>query len=162
MSEGISLKVKGDKRLLQAMDKIVDPERKRAMLAAIGAYGVSSTQRRFETGTGPEGQKWRPSRRVLKSGGKTLVKTPRLSVSLVYDSDAESVAWGTNLIQAAILHFGGVILPRVKKALAFKGVDGFVMAKKVTIPARPYLGISPRDEERIGDIALGFMQGAFK
>lgn len=162
MSEGVSLKVQGDKRLVQAMTKLADPARKRSMLAAIGAYGVSSTQRRFETGTAPDGQKWKPSRRALKEGGKTLVKTPRLSVSLVYDADENSVGWGTNLIQARIHQFGGVIVPKVKKALAFKGADGFVLTQKVKMPARPYLGVNERDNERIGEIALGFMQGAFK
>lgn len=50
-----------------------------------------------------------------------------------------SVLVGTNLEYAAMQEFGGVVVPRVAKMLAFM-VDGkLVFAKSVTIPAHPYL-----------------------
>jgi phage gpG-like protein len=46
---------------------------------------------------------------------------------------------GANLKYAAIHQYGGVIKPKVKKALSFKVGGSFITVKKVTIPARPYI-----------------------
>ena len=49
--------------------------------------------------------------------------------------------WGSRDVRYALIHeVGGVIKPVGKQALKFQLEDGtFVTAKKVTIPARPYL-----------------------
>ena len=62
--------------------------------------------------------------------------------------DSQSVLVGTNVKYAAIHQFGGTIRPKKGKALAFGG--RFVQS--VTIPARPYLGISEHDNKEIREI----------
>ena len=62
--------------------------------------------------------------------------------------DSQSVLVGTNVPYAAIHQFGGTIRPKKGKALAFGG--RFVQS--VTIPARPYLGISEQDNKEIQEI----------
>lgn len=62
--------------------------------------------------------------------------------------DSQSVLVGTNVKYAAIHQFGGTIRPKKGKALAFGG--RFVQS--VTIPARPYLGISEHDNKEIQEI----------
>jgi len=45
------------------------------------------------------------------------------------------------LVYARIHEFGGVIFPRRSQFLVFEGKEGnLVFARKVTIPARPYIG----------------------
>lgn len=63
-----------------------------------------------------------------------------LQRSISSKATADGVTVGTNLRQARIHQFGGVIKPKTKKVLVFPGPDGeLIFAKKVTIPARPYL-----------------------
>ena len=67
--------------------------------------------------------------------------------------DSQSVLVGTNVKYAAIHQFGGTIRPKKGKALAFGG--RFVQS--VTIPARPYLGISEQDNKEIREIIKGWV-----
>lgn len=86
---------------------------------------------------------------IRRGGGQSLYS------SITVQSDATSASVGTNIKYAAIHQFGGqtrphVILPRNKKALAFGGR----VVKKVNhpgskIPARPFLSITPEDEDKI-------------
>lgn len=91
------------------------------------------------------------------SSHKILVDTATLKNSLtipgspysIDKTDGDEVELGTNIIYAAIHNFGGVIVPRNKKALAFPGLHGTVVVKKVTIPKRPFIGIGVEDEAKI-------------
>ena len=70
---------------------------------------------------------------------------------------------GSNLPYARIHQLGGTIRPKKGKFLKFRGLDGEdVFVKEVTIPARPYLGISDDDREEIMDTMTDFLEGAFK
>ncbi|MDO5604798.1 MAG: phage virion morphogenesis protein [Paracoccus sp. (in: a-proteobacteria)] len=61
-----------------------------------------------------------------------------------------SVDIGTNLHYAAIHQFGGTIQPKAGGALTFMLATGqMILVGAVTMPARPYLGISTDDEEQI-------------
>lgn len=47
---------------------------------------------------------------------------------------------GTNVIYAAVHEFGATIRPKVAgERLAWEGPDGWIFAKEVKIPARPYM-----------------------
>jgi phage virion morphogenesis protein len=115
----------------------------RPMWQAIGRAGVASTKRRFQSGRGPDGQTWKKGR---KAQGKTLIASGLLLRSLTEHADQTGVEWGSNRIYAGVHQSGAVILPKNGKALRFKIAGGrFVTVKKVTIPARPYLGINAAD-----------------
>lgn len=107
----------------------------RAAFDRIGAYLVSATLERFDAETGPDGKPWLASARALADGGLTLTDTGGLRDSLTHTvaGDGRSVDVGSNLVYAAIHQFGG------------KAGRG----RSVTLPARPYLGISARDRDRI-------------
>lgn len=127
----------------------------------IASYGENSTRDRFKTGTGPDGNAWQPSRRVQERGGKTLVDSNRLLSSITSQSGADFAEWGTNVIYAAIHQVGGEIRAKTARGLFFKVADGTARrVKKVTIPARPYLGINADDEAHIVDIINQHLQEA--
>lgn len=97
----------------QAIDAGADP---RAMLSDIGAYLVTSSQRRFELETGPGGVKWAPfARSTLRRMPKRrqpprlLRDKIRLFQSLIYLVEGATLLQGTNLEYAAIHQFGGEV-----------------------------------------------------
>lgn len=118
----------------------------------IGDALVSSTTDRFDTGRGPDEAPWVPSRRAEAEGGKTLVQRGHLRDSVTRQAGADHVLVGSNLAYAAIHQQGGTVKPRRGKMLKFKVGGQWVSKAQVTLPARPYLGISAEDEAEIGDI----------
>jgi len=140
-------------------------------LRAIGEAMVTSTRLRFASGTGPDGAKWKPSKRALKEGGQTLVLSRRLESSIMANATSSLVEWGTNVIYAAIHQLGGVInraagshtiyrkagkdgiAPRfVKKRQSNFAQDVAHKAFNIKIPARPFLGVDVADQVTITDI----------
>jgi len=114
----------------------------------LAAYGEASTRERFETEIGPDGKPWKKSLRAMITGGKTLTKAGHLGNSIASDSGRDWAAWGSNMIYARIHQLGGEIKPKVPGGmLRFRLANGgFISVAKVTMPARPYLGVSEEDE----------------
>ena len=69
-----------------------------------------------------------------------------------------TVEIGSNLPYAAVHQFGATIKPRAAKVLMFRGH----VAKSVTIPARPYLGLSDEDRSEIVGRTLEWLQRIMK
>ena len=88
----------------------------------IGNMILNTIEESFDNERSPFGTVWKPSK---KKEGKTLTDTGRLSVSFVVYADDSGVAVGTNVVYAAIHHFGG----RAGRN------------KRAKIPARPFLPI---------------------
>lgn len=140
--------VRGSLQRLIALGKNPAP-----VLAAIGELGVASTQLRFKSGVGPDGQKWKPSLRAQILGGITLTKDRYLSGSLSSSVFRDGVAWGVGLKYGRIHQFGGVIRAKSAGALKFRiPGGGFAVVKAVRMPARPYLGVNDTDRSDILDI----------
>jgi len=119
----------------------------------LAALGESQTRLRFRTQTGPEGDAWRPSLRVRLKGGRTLTRDGHLAGSLSARSEAGYAEWGVNRVYAAIHQFGGAIRPKSGGRLVFSLASGdLVFAKKVTMPKRPYLGVSSDDADDMLDL----------
>lgn len=123
---------------------------------AIGSYLVQRTQQRFDEGVAPDGTAWKPVRR----GGKPLVVRGALRNSISHQADGAEVLIGTNVISAAVHQFGAVIEPKNAKMLAFRMGDRLVFARKVTIPARPFLGLGPDDIGEIEGITVDYIVAA--
>jgi phage virion morphogenesis protein len=149
-------------------------ERPAPIWNAIGQYGESSTRLRFARQIGPDGQKWKASKRALKTGGQTLRLKGHLLGSINYKANNNGAEWGSNKVYAAIHQFGGKI-----DRLAFSstlrlrtGKGGVLLRQKdhahlavfakashkqavtrrytvgahaITMPARPYLGVNADD-----------------
>lgn len=157
-------------------------ESPRPIWAAIANEGEQSTRRRFQQQTGPDGTKWKPSRRVAKSGGLTLVHTARLLRTIGHQSNASSAEWGTNVVYAGIHNNGGEIqrlahsswlrlrtdsagrLLRQKdrqnlavfaKATHKRSVERryTVGAHTIKMPARPFLGVNDQDAAAFAHLA---------
>lgn len=166
-------------------------ERPRSIWDAVGQYGESSTRARFTSQTGPDGQKWKPSKRVQKIGGQTLVLKAHLLRSISYKATNAGAEWGSNRVYAAIHQFGGPI-----EKLAFSstlrlrtGKGGALLRQKdhahlavfakathkraverrytvgahvINMPARPYLGVNAADGVEILKIAADAVDQAAK
>lgn len=117
----------------------------RPIWEAIGNYGESSTRLRFKHQAGPDRKRWVPSIRARQAGGQTLVMKARLLRSITHNADNNGTSWGTNVIYAGVHQFGAVIKAK-GGSLRFKMPGGnFVTVKKVTIPARPFIGLNADD-----------------
>lgn len=117
------------------------------VLDQLGAIGETQTKRRIaHEKTAPDGAAWPPNRR----GTSTLFDTGHLNASIHHVVEGDhAVRWGSNLIYAAIHQTGGTILPKKGRYLVFAGLDGMVFAERVTLPARPYLGVSAANARQI-------------
>jgi phage gpG-like protein len=69
---------------------------------------------------------------------------------------------GTNVIYAAIHQFGGTIRPKSKRALRFRMGGRLFTLSKVSIPARPFLGLTPADRAEIAAIFADFQARALR
>jgi phage virion morphogenesis protein len=138
----------------------------RPVMRAIGTGLVASTQDRFDAGHDPDGAPWKALNPVYASGkrgpGILREKGMRggLQGSITYRAGTSDVQVGTNKVYGAIHHFGGVIRPKHGGKLVFKLGNRVVHAKSVTIPARPYLGISSQDQVMILDVVEGALARA--
>ena len=137
------------------------------LLNILGDYGRNSTRRRWPTQTAPAGTPWArlsPAYALLKPAAYGILYwSGALENSQTYQVGINRVSWGSKLPYAAVHQFGATITPKTAKALVFRlGVDGMhqVFARSVTIPARPYLGISAEDAIEIPELARDYMRRA--
>lgn len=120
------------------------------LLEQIAWEGEVQTRERFSTETGPDGKKWEESLRKKLFGGKTLTRDGHLGDSISSAATDTQAKWGSNRIYAAIHQFGGVIKAKTSKGLAFQLADGKdVVVSQVTMPARPFLGLSDENKQDI-------------
>ena len=131
----------------------------RPLLRQLGVLLQHSTQQRFNYGVDPEGQAWAPllpAYAAVKTGPAILVNSGMsggLQGSITFDTGDGFVVVGSNKVYAAVHQFGAVIRPKNAKALVFRLAGGVVHAHQVTIPARPYLGLSDADWVEVAELA---------
>jgi phage virion morphogenesis protein len=153
-------------------------ENPRPIWSAIAQYGEASTRMRFRDQKGPDGAAWRPSRRALRTGSKTLIDRARLYRSITHLSGATYGEWGSNVIYAGIHQHGGKITRLAHSSMLRLRTDragrllrqgnhaNLAMFAKathkraterrytvgehtITMPARPYLGVNDADGREI-------------
>lgn len=136
----------------------VDADRREA-LEAIGEAWVTTTRERFKTGTAPDGTPWKPSLRVQRKGGQTLVLDRHLETSIHAEVQGDSVLVGTDRVYGRIHQFGGTIQRKGAHAVPLHLPDGRDLSGGVVqIPARPYLGANAGDHEVWAEILEGFLE----
>lgn len=112
----------------------------------IGRLMEERTRKRIEEDKkSPDGKSWKPN----VAGTSILYREGNLARSIDYVATSDSVQIGSALVYARIHQMGGTIKPKTAKALAFMIGGEFRLVQSVTIPARPYLGISGEDEREI-------------
>jgi phage virion morphogenesis protein len=136
-------------------------------LKALGPLLVAATRNRIVAEQAPDGSAWpalnKDYRRVEKRGpGMLRERAMRggLFGSLTSQVEGKALRIGTNKIYAATHQFGATIRPKNAPALVFKLGGRTVRAGKVTIPARPFLGISAADRETIREVFSDFARRA--
>ena len=157
----VTATLEGDSRqLLERLKKLKTADR-RGALRTIAEGLRTSTVERFGREEDPEGNKWTTSIRVSESGGKTLTKTGMLKASIRSEVNSGGLAVGTNDIRAATHQFGAerTIRAKNKKNLKFKIGNRWISkaAVHITIPARPYLGVSEEDQREIQEVLETFI-----
>ena len=149
-----SIRLEGDTRdLLRKLRGFSEIDR-RGINAALAEGVRESTLERFRQGKSPDGRKWKTSIRAAREGGRTLVQTAQLRNSIHVKSDASGFAVGTNVKHAATHQFGEpgrTIRAKTKKGLRFQAGGRWVTKKqvRVSIPARPFLGLSEEDMQEM-------------
>ena len=156
------IRLEGDTRAMLRRIRSFSEIDRRSINAALAEGVRESTLERFRQSKGPDGRRWKSSKRAILEGGKTLVKTAQLRNSIHARSDASGFAVGTNAKHAATHQFGEpgrIIRARRKKALRFQIGDKWIMRKqvKVKIPARPFLGLSDEDMQEMKATVEGFI-----
>ncbi len=161
---GISYRLEGAEEALATLARAAAAaDRPRELYDNIGAALVVSSQERFDTGTGPDGNPWPLSIRAMMQGGRTMIDTSRLRNSQTHEASDTGVEIGTNDIRAPILHEGGTITAKTSRGLRFRIAGQWITKQSVTIPARPWLGLDGDDETeivRLSEVWLAKATGA--
>lgn len=120
------------------------------LMEEIAALGESQTRRRItDEKTGPDGTPWAPNLEgtsILQRTGQNLL------ASVAFDYSADEAIWGASWEFAHIHQEGATITPKTAAALRFKIGNRTVHAKSVTIPARPFVGLSADNLAEIDDL----------
>lgn len=130
------------------------------LMSSMGALGESQTRRRIsDEKTAPDGAAWPPNKR----GGSILVETGgHLLASVAFVSSASEAEWGASWEHAHVHQYGATIVPKGAEALAFSIGGKSVFAKKVTIPPRPFVGLSDDNAEEQLELVTDFLGGLFR
>jgi phage virion morphogenesis protein len=139
-----------DAQVRAAFNRLVQRgENPHAYLGAIGDALANSTRLRFHDGKGPSGLPWRA---VLR-GGRPLRNTGvHLMNAVSHRVEGNSVRVGVPPAWGSVHQFGATIRAKGAGYLRFRIGQQWVSKKSVTIPARPFLGISLDDRAEIVDI----------
>ncbi len=151
-----------DKEVQRGFEKLVGlMQHTRPVMAAIGTGIVASTHMRFITQTDPEGKAWHaldPEYAKDKRNSRILTESGRLRNSINSQASDHEVRVGTNTIYAAAHQFGAVIKPKNASHLFFRIGGRLIKADSVTLPARPFLGISEQDEAMVSETVFDFVE----
>ncbi|WP_158971986.1 phage virion morphogenesis protein [Chachezhania sediminis] len=161
-----------DAQVRQALDEIA-----RALtdltpaMQDIGEYLTETTKERFRKGVSPEGTPWAPKSQATIDAyvaRKDKVDfrplhgpSGRLSSEISYQAGPSQVEIGSNLIYAAVQHFGaeaGQFGARI--GTDKRGRFYFMPIPWGDIPARPFLGLSAEDRTGVLEILEEYVTGA--
>ncbi len=138
------------------------------IMRAVGVGLVEGTHTRFEQAVDPEGNPWAPllpAYKAIKRGPGILRESAMrggLMGSITFRAGADTVEVGTNKIYAAVHQYGATIVPVKATHLRFFLSGGLVEADSVTIPARPYLGVSTEDARMIEETIVDALDRAMR
>jgi len=130
----------------------------------IGEEMIKRTHDRFNTGTAPDGSKWKLSKRAEADGGQTLLDHGTLRDSVHYEATGDGdLDLFSDDIRAAVHNEGKTILPKNGEFLVFAGTGGkLVFARSVDMPKREFLGFNDDDLEMVSQTFLDFLEQRFE
>lgn len=128
-------------------------------LRNVGEALLQVTDARFASQTDPDGTAWSPlaklTQEIRGNAGPILTVSGRLRKSVSYEVGGSTLRLGPNAVGDAVQQFGATIVPRKASALRIplpagtggRNAASAVFALRVVVPARPYIGFGPTDEE---------------
>lgn len=171
-------------RLQEVLDRL---DNRLPLFSEIGQLLADSARENFRKEAGPDGVPWTPLRPAtirarLRRGTaaiRILSERGHLSGSIHHEATNDEARIGATPAHAAIHQLGGTIQKpaRAAKIYRMRGADGRVgrrfvskaeanhvtdvtiPAHSVTIPARPYLGVSDTDQQDILNAAEDWLMG---
>lgn len=182
----IQLDTREIEQKLSELQSLVGGRSLRPVMREIAHCVRLATEKNFDTEGARLGQRWKPSKRALKQGGKkrsgkTLQDTGRLVKSITSKVGRDYAVVGTNVEYGPIHQFGGTIRQDAQSRLQpFRvnmktGRSRFSSRKKanfeqwtsrpsyeIDMPARPFLGLNDQDINDMGDIIRTAIQNAVK
>lgn len=120
------------------------------LMSAVALLGENQTRRRIEEEkTAPDGTPWLPN---SQSTSILLASGHHLRDSVASFSTETEATWGASWEHAHVHQEGATIVPKNASALFFSIGGKMVAAQKVTIPARPFVGLSSENEQELHDL----------
>ncbi|MDF7667921.1 phage virion morphogenesis protein [Orbaceae bacterium ESL0727] len=131
------------------------------IFAHMGEALLDMHDARFDAQESPDGVPWQelsPWYRESKPKQKDKILTldGTLRSTLHPQIEENALLFGTNVPYGAIHQFGGIIKPVTAGALKVGGQP----VKQVIIPARPWLGVSDKDELLLADVVREHLENA--
>jgi phage virion morphogenesis protein len=147
-----------DQRLAGLIDSLQNPS---GFLKGVGEHLVNSNRQNFDREAASDGTPWAPlSPATIKARQKKgqvpiqiLTATKALNASIFYQVEVDALKVGSGLPYAAIHQLGGVINKPARTGRAFGRDNVSIPAHTISMPARPYLGVSAEDETIIIELA---------
>ena len=154
----IHVNLSGFETVEQALAKL-DPFKADHLLEALARLIQQSVRERLIAGgPAPDGSAWAPN---LEGRRPILHRSGALARSIDYAVSGMQAIVGSGLIYAAIHQFGGTILPKKGDRLSFRIGNRQIFARKVTMPARPYIGISADDQAELVQATVAHLRSLF-
>lgn len=142
-------------RTVIALDRLIAADRGE-LLESLAQLGEQQTKRRIssekESPTGEAWAAWSSQYAESRHGGNSLLQGDGdLLDSIAAGKPAgDEIAWGSNLIYAAVHQFGHTF------------DDAWGKGIEATVPARPYLGLSADNEREMVMVAEDFLREVFQ
>lgn len=158
MSAEIHIRIDPGSPGIAKLEKLArQAENKAGLLKNIGEALLETTDQRFEDQKDPQGRAWAPLKpltvELRGASAPILTRTGRLRGSLNYEVSGDALKLGPSAIHGAVHQFGATIVAKGKPLrMPMKG-GGAKYARKVTVPARPYVGFGPEDEKAATETA---------
>lgn len=122
-------------------------------------YMVVSVKRNFAAGGRP--RRWKPSKRAMIMGGKTLIKSGRLKKSIFRRIKGDEIRVGTNVAYGRVHQRGSRkrIQQRVRAHMRRYGSKAVMVrahsrALRQNLPARPFLKIQREDKRYLNRLMM--------
>lgn len=154
----IHIELSGFDQVEQFLSRL-NPFQSETLLEAMARLIRESTRERIIAGgPPPDGSAWKPNR---AGRSPILHLSGALARSIDYVVAGTQAIIGSGLIYARIHQEGGVIVPKSASALVFQVGNQVYRVKKVTMPARPYIGLSGEDRSELVQTVAAYLRRLF-
>jgi phage virion morphogenesis protein len=150
----IDARLEGFEAVERALGSL-DPLNGAQLLEGVARLIQEQTRHRIRSEkSAPDGAAWKPNR----AGTPILYRSGALARSIDYAASDDHAIVGSGLIYAGVHQNGAVIVPKKARRLVFRLGNKTVFARKVTVPPRPFLGVSAENGRHIIDATVRFLR----